>query len=191
MKIFIVPFFCVFLPPLLNILIASVPFLSFIKPIFTWNVLLVSLIFLKGSLVFPILLFSSISLCWSLRKAFLSLLAIFETLHSDAYIFPFLLCFLRSLEGLRSSLYCLPYLTCMCILGEKSHCLYSIFRDLLSKMDLKLSVCFMEPRSDGLSYREYEIMFSRSWHEGHDSGTPLESGVWVQKYPCHRLSFLG
>ena len=32
--------------------------------------------FLKRSLVFPILLFSSISLPWSLRKAFLSLLAI-------------------------------------------------------------------------------------------------------------------
>ena len=37
---------------------------------------LVSLIFLKRSLVFPILLFSSISLHWLLRKAFLSLLAI-------------------------------------------------------------------------------------------------------------------
>ena len=37
---------------------------------------LVSLIFLKRSLVFPILLFSSISLHWSLRKAFLFLLAI-------------------------------------------------------------------------------------------------------------------
>ena len=34
------------------------------------------LIFLKRSLVFPILLFSSISLHWSPRKAFLSLLAI-------------------------------------------------------------------------------------------------------------------
>ena len=32
--------------------------------------------FLKRSLIFPILLFSSISLHWSLRKAFLSLLAI-------------------------------------------------------------------------------------------------------------------
>ena len=40
-----------------------------------WNVPLVS-IFLKSSLVFPILLFSSISLHWSLRKAFLSLLAV-------------------------------------------------------------------------------------------------------------------
>ena len=37
---------------------------------------LVSLIFLRRSLVFPILLFSSISLHWSRRKAFLSLLAI-------------------------------------------------------------------------------------------------------------------
>ena len=41
-----------------------------------WNVPLVSLIFLKRYPVFPILLFSSISLHWSLRKAFLSLLAI-------------------------------------------------------------------------------------------------------------------
>ena len=54
----------------------SIAFLSFIDPIFAWNVPLVSLIFLKRSLVFPILFFSSISLHWSLRKAFLSLLAI-------------------------------------------------------------------------------------------------------------------
>ena len=40
------------------------------------SVPLVSLIFLKRSLVFPILLFSSISLDQSLRKAFFSLLAI-------------------------------------------------------------------------------------------------------------------
>ena len=51
-------------------------FLSFMEPIFAWNVPLVSLIFLTRSLVFPILLFSSISLHWLLRKAFLSLLAI-------------------------------------------------------------------------------------------------------------------
>ena len=56
--------------------VRSIPFLSFIKPIFAWNVPLVSLIFLKRSLVFPILLFSSISLHWLLRNAFLSLLAI-------------------------------------------------------------------------------------------------------------------
>ena len=56
--------------------VRSIPFLSFIVPIFAWNVPLVSLVFLTRSLVFPILLVSSISLHWSLRKAFLSLLAI-------------------------------------------------------------------------------------------------------------------
>ena len=50
--------------------------LSFIGPIFAWNVPLVSLIFLKRFLIFPILLFSSISLHQSLEKAFLSLLAV-------------------------------------------------------------------------------------------------------------------
>ena len=53
--------------------VRSLSFLSFIVLIFAWNVPLVSLIFLKRSLVFPILLFSSISLQWSQRKAFLSL----------------------------------------------------------------------------------------------------------------------
>ena len=54
----------------------SIPFLSFLVPILAWNIPLVSLIALKRSLVFPILLFSSISLHFSLKKAFLSLLAI-------------------------------------------------------------------------------------------------------------------
>ena len=48
--------------------VRSIPFLSFIEPIFAWNVPLVSLIFLKRSRLFFILLFSSISLHWSLRK---------------------------------------------------------------------------------------------------------------------------
>jgi len=53
-----------------------IPFLSFFVPISAGNVPLVSLIFLKRSLVIFLLLFSSISLHWSLRKSFLSLLAI-------------------------------------------------------------------------------------------------------------------
>ena len=53
-----------------------IPFLSFIVPIFAGNVPLVSLIFLRRSLVFPSLLFSSVSLQWSPRKAFLYILAI-------------------------------------------------------------------------------------------------------------------
>ena len=46
--------------------VRSLQFLSFYVPIFTWNVPFVSLIFLKRSLVFPIPLFSSTSLFWSL-----------------------------------------------------------------------------------------------------------------------------
>ena len=52
------------------------PFLSVIVPIFVLNIPLIHLIFLKRSHIFLILLFSSISLHWSLRKAFLFLLAI-------------------------------------------------------------------------------------------------------------------
>ena len=51
-------------------------FLSFIMPIFAWNVPLVSLIFMKRPLVFSVLLFLPIYLHWSFRKAFLSLLSI-------------------------------------------------------------------------------------------------------------------
>jgi len=56
------------------------------------NVPLISPIFLKKSLLFPFLLFSSLSL--HLRRfSYLSLL-FFKTLHSNGYIFPFLLCLL-------------------------------------------------------------------------------------------------
>ena len=81
MKIFFVQLFCVFLPPLLYLLLLLSPyhFCPLLSPslheMFPWNLL----IFLKRSLVFPILLFSSISLHWSLRKAFLSLLAIWNS----------------------------------------------------------------------------------------------------------------
>ena len=67
-------FCCLFL--ISSASIRSILFLSFTVPIFAWNVPLVSLIFLKRSLVFPILVFSSISLHQPLKKAFLSLLAI-------------------------------------------------------------------------------------------------------------------
>ena len=70
--------------------VRSILFLSFIKPIFAWNVPLVSLSFLKRSLIFPILLFSSISLHWSLRKA-LSLLAILWN-SAFEWVYLFLLC---------------------------------------------------------------------------------------------------
>ena len=56
--------------------VRSIQFLSFIMPIFAWNVPLVSLIFLKRSLVISILFLSSVSLHWSLREAFSSILAV-------------------------------------------------------------------------------------------------------------------
>ena len=48
-----------------------IPFLSFIEPNCTWSVPYVSLVYLKRSLVFPILLFSSISFHWSHGEGFL------------------------------------------------------------------------------------------------------------------------
>ena len=73
--------------------VRSIPFPSFIEPIFAWNVPLVFLIFLKISQCFPFYCFPLFLCndCWR-RLSYLSLL-FFGTLHSDAYIFPFLLCF--------------------------------------------------------------------------------------------------
>ena len=74
--------------------VMSIPFLSFIEPIFAWNVPLVSLIFLKKSYPFPFCSFP-LFLCtdhWG-RLSYLSLL-FFGILHSNGYIFTFLLCFL-------------------------------------------------------------------------------------------------
>ena len=59
-----------------SVFVRSIQFLSYMVPIFGWNVPFVSLIFLKRSLVFSFLLFFYISLHWSLMKGFLSLLAI-------------------------------------------------------------------------------------------------------------------
>ena len=66
--------------------VRSIQFLSFIGPIFAWNVPLVSLLFLKKSLVFPILLVSSISLHWSLRKACSLFLLFFGTAFRCLYL---------------------------------------------------------------------------------------------------------
>ena len=66
--------------------VRSISFLSFIEPIFAWNVSLVSPILLKKPLVLPILLFSSISLHCSLKKAFLSLLGIFLGISREHFV---------------------------------------------------------------------------------------------------------
>ena len=81
--------FCVFFPPLLNIFcfFRSIPFLSFIVPIFSWKVLLVSLIFLKRSLVFSIILFP-LFLCidhWG-RLPYLSFLFLWNSAFRCVYL---------------------------------------------------------------------------------------------------------
>ena len=86
-KIIFEEFFCVFLPPLLNnfYFIRSIPFLSFIVPIFTWKIPKVSLIFLKRSLVFFYYFPLFLCIVHLGRCSYLSLL-FFGTLHSDIYI---------------------------------------------------------------------------------------------------------
>ena len=71
--------------------VRAILFLSFIVPIFAWNIPLVSLIFLKRSLFIPILLFPFLCIDHLGRLSHLFLL-FFGTLQSDEHIFPFLLC---------------------------------------------------------------------------------------------------
>ena len=70
--------------------VRSIPFLSFIEPIFAWNVPLVSLSFLKRS--FPFYCFSLFLCIDHLGRLSYLFLVFFGTLHSYGYIFPFLLC---------------------------------------------------------------------------------------------------
>ena len=74
--------------------VGSLPFLFFVVSILSRNIPLISPTFLKRLLVFPILLFSFISLHYSLKKAFLSPLAILWKSAFSWYIFPFLPCLL-------------------------------------------------------------------------------------------------
>ena len=71
--------------------VRSVLYPFFLVLIFAWNIPFVSLS-LEESLVFPILLFSSVSLHWSLRKAFLFLLGVLWNSALKLVMFPFLLC---------------------------------------------------------------------------------------------------
>ena len=98
----------------------TIPFLSFIVCIFAWNIPLVSLIFLKRSLVFPILLFSSISFHCSLRNVFLSLLDIIwnSTFRWVSVFFSFVFCFSSFLSYLGGFLRQPFYLFAFLLLGN-------------------------------------------------------------------------
>ena len=109
MKIFFVVLPCILATSsqyLSSASVRSIPFLSFIKPIFAWNVPLLSLIFLKRSLVFPILLFYSISLHWLLKKAFYLFLLFLEICIQT--LISFLFSFAFRLSSFHSYLWGLP-----------------------------------------------------------------------------------
>ena len=95
MKIFLYSFFVYSCYLLLksSASVRSIPFLFSTVLSFAWNIPLVSPIFLKKSLVSPILLFPSICIFHFGSLSYLSFL-FFGTLHSDGYIFSFLLCLL-------------------------------------------------------------------------------------------------
>ena len=85
----------------------SLLFLSFIVPIFGWNVPLIFPAFLMRSLVFPLLLFSRIFMHCSLKKVFLSLLAIlWNSVFSWVYLSFSPLLFARYVGLLLSSVFC-------------------------------------------------------------------------------------
>ena len=77
--------------------------LSFIESIFAWNVPLVSLMFLKRSLVFPILLFSSISLQLIAEKGFL-ISSCYSLEPCIQMLISFLFCFAFHLSSFHSYL---------------------------------------------------------------------------------------
>ena len=77
--------------------VRSIAFLSFIVLTFAWNVPLVSLIFLKRSLVFPFYYFPLFLFTDHRGRLSNLFLLFFGSLHSDGYLFPFLLCSFASL----------------------------------------------------------------------------------------------
>ena len=83
--------------------IRSLPFLSFVVPIFGWNIPLKFSVFLEKSLALPFLLFSSISLHCSLKKSFLFLVA---TLWNSAFSCMYLSLSLLLFTSLLSSTIC-------------------------------------------------------------------------------------
>ena len=74
--------------------VKSLSLLSFIVPILAWNGPLVSPIFLKRSLAFPILRFPLFLCIVHIRRVSYLFLLFSGSLHSVGYIFPFLLCLL-------------------------------------------------------------------------------------------------
>ena len=142
--------------------VRSIPFLSFIEPIFAWNGPLLSLIFLKRSLVFPILLFSSIFLHWLLRKAFLSLLGI---LWNSAFKWEYL-----SFSPLIFASLCF---TTICKASSDNHFAFLHFfsmRMVLIPVSYTMSRTSVHSSSGSLSIRSSPLNLFLYSHKGFDLG---------------------
>ena len=94
--------------------VRSIPFLSFVEPTFAWNIPLVSLIFLKRSLVFLILLFSSICADHWGRLSI-----------SPCYFLE--LCIQMGISVLFSFVFCFSSFTVTCKASSDSHCAFFAF----------------------------------------------------------------
>ena len=116
----------------------SIQFLFFIVPIFARNVPVGISNFLEEICSLPILLFPSISLHWSMSKAFLSLLAI---LWNSAFKCVYLSFFPPPLAS-----FLLSYITCLCF----------IFPHLLQNHELLIS-------EKNLSYPAFRIYPGINW----------------------------
>ena len=124
-KIFFVQFFCVFPTPLLNIFcFCYSAFLSFIEPIFAWNIPFVYLIFLKISLVFPILLFPSYFFALITEEGFLI---------SPCYSLE--LCIQMGVSFIFSFAFCFSFFTAVCKASSVSNFAFFAFLFLGDGLD--------------------------------------------------------
>ena len=124
MKMFLVQFL------IFSSSIRSLPFLSFIEDIFAWNVLLVSLIFLKRSLVFPILLIFLYFFALITKEGFLI---------SSCYSLE--LCIQMGISFLFSFAFCFPSFTVICKASSDSH--FAILHFFFLEMVLVSVSCTM------------------------------------------------
>ena len=147
------------------------------------------LIFLKRSLVFPILLFSSISLHWSLRKAFLSLAILWNSAFRCLYLSFSPLLFVSLL------------FTAICKASPDSHFAFSHFFSMgmvLIPVSCTMSRTSVQGSSGTLSIRSSPLnlfgsQYVSNWFGGVLWGRdPTYFPIWIPNCPSGMilLSFL-
>ena len=129
----------------------SLPFLSLIVPIFGWKASLMFPIFLMRSLVVPLLLFPSIIKHCSLKRAFLSFLAIFwNSEFNQMYFSLSLLLFASLFQSAICKASSDNHFAFLLLLFFVFHLLYNImdlclqfFRHTVNQIQSLKSVCYL------------------------------------------------